>query len=311
MTLRLFPFPLPGRFLLAALLLAALLLLGGCNEEGIGFGDSSSGHVAQAERMTVDRSQLGNRRVAETHEIAVETGHEQLAGRFYRDLNHCVEIGCELLNSANHTHGNSYIHLRIEPEKLPALLEFILSGPGQIRSHEVQVEDKTRETIDAQSRLKNLEALRERLRAMLRERTGTLREALDVEKELAEVETKIDAARAKLALLETITQKATVRVSYRVPYQQIDIRYYELSQSLREAWARLIENVGAVITFTGATLPWVPVLFFFGWLFVALFKLIFLRKRKQDASATAWAAPAAPPAAPGPAANASQTKPKS
>lgn len=259
--------------------LIALFVLAGCDEDyesGVAQGD-----VARSSNLVLDRSKLGNRRVAETHIIHVETPHERIAKRFYRDLEHCIRVGCELMDSVNNPRATSYIKLRIEPEKLPEFLTFILEGPDKIRSHELKVEDKTQETIDVDARVKNLELLRERLRNMLSTRNGNLRDVLAVEKELAELETKMDAARAKMRVLQSITQKATVHVFYQQPYHRIEVQYYKLKQGLEMAEAGFIQNLGDVIAFTGTALPWVPLLFFFGWLFVTLFKVIFLRKPKQ------------------------------
>lgn len=92
------------------------------------------------------------------------------------------------------------LQLRVPSASLePTLDEIALLGKETFRR--VAVEDVTVEHIDLEAELANLRALRDRLRALLA-RAATVEEALEVEKELAKVQTRIDALASRLATLQ-------------------------------------------------------------------------------------------------------------
>jgi|GEM_PF-1458353 len=239
--------------------------------------------------MAIDRSKLGGRRVAESHNMSIETKEDDLQSRFQRDFQRCMELECEILNSYVNAKSDANLSLRIDPVNLGPYLDFLASGPGEVKSHQVGAEDKTLQYIDTTARLENQEALRNRLRKMLDSgQAKTVGETLEIERELTRIQSDIDAQTQQKRFLERVTDKATVTVNYRVPHPSIPMDYSALRNSLREAWRGFIRNVADMIQFTGSVIPWIPVMFLGMWLVLNLSRLAARRRERRSDVAAIW-----------------------
>ena len=89
--------------------------------------------------------------------------------------------------------------LRVPESKLEATMDR-LSALGKVVGRSLESEDVTEQLIDLEARLHNLRALRDRLRTYL-DQAVNLSEILDVERELARVQSEIESLEAKLKLL--------------------------------------------------------------------------------------------------------------
>jgi hypothetical protein len=290
-------------FFLRSATLAVLLLgaaLAGCDNGG-GSGGGSGGDVSASApdakyaapppapeaasgagmSAPVDRTALGEKRIAETHSVQIQVAPPELAARFKRDLDQCLAMGCELLNSSVVSESYASISARLDPDKLTAYLDFLAKGPGEVKQHGVSSEDKTFEYIDTEAALKNLTLLRERLSALLNTPNAKLEELLNVEREIARVQQEIDSATGRLRYLQNITQRATLNLTYEAYYQPLDTNYHALGQSFGAAWRGFIANLAMAIETSGNLLPW---LFLLGIAGAILFA--FWRRRKKQHSLT-------------------------
>lgn len=226
----------------------------------------------------VDRSKLAKRRVAETHTLNIEILHDNLAPRYDRDFQKCLDLGCEIQNSNMSNRLNGYILARVPPKNLGTYLDFLTIGNGELKSHAVNTQDKTLSYLDTEARLKSQEELRERLKSLL-QKADTVDNIIRIETELARVEKELDSAVNSLRHLKNITGMATVRVNYSVPYQDIQVQYDDLKNSFTRAWQEFIENIANVITFIGAVLPWLPVVIGGLWLLLTTIRFAFRKKQ--------------------------------
>ena len=98
----------------------------------------------------------------------------------------------------------------------PALDESMdqIAALGNVVGRSLQSRDVTEELVDLETRLTNLRALRERLRAYLGE-ASDLKEILAVERELARVQTEIETIEAKLKILKDKVTMSTLKVTVR------------------------------------------------------------------------------------------------
>lgn len=288
----------------------AVFILSACNEQDSYSGGADFARVAELEsapmapsslsksappsQMALDRSKFNNRRIAETHNMRVELEPEQLKSRYDRDFKKCLELGCEITSSNAQTRRSGYINARIAPEQLGEYLDFLGTGPGELKEHSVNADDKTLQYIDTEAKIKNLERLRDRLITLLNsEKTKSVDEVLKIERELNRVEQQLDSANGTLRHLETITGKATVNSRYSVPFQDFEIRYYEFKNSFKRGYQEMLNSVSHVVRFVGGVIPWIPVWFIGFWLFVKIikfafgtgFSLMFWKKKKDDAKA--------------------------
>ncbi len=90
--------------------------------------------------------------------------------------------------------------LRVPEGRLEGSMDRI-AELGKVVGRSLSSRDVTEELIDLEIRLKNLQALRERLRSYL-DQASNLEEILGVERELARVQSEIESLEAKLKLLK-------------------------------------------------------------------------------------------------------------
>jgi len=226
--------------------------------------------------MVLDRKTLGNRKIAETHNLSIETSPEDLQPRYQRDFNECVKRGCQIMNSNIASESGGQIQARIDPEKLGAFLDFLAEGPGKIESHQVSADDYTMEYSDVSVTLENLKNLHDRMSALLT-RAEAIDDILRIEQELNRIQTQMDQNTARLRILQTMTQMATVYISYSVQYSPADIKPYELKNTWKNAVNKFLRGIDHMIQFIGATLPWIPVIFISVWLGIRAVRFAFAR----------------------------------
>ena len=80
----------------------------------------ASDHVRSAppSNMVLDRSKFNDRRIAETHNLQVETEAADLKARYDRDFQKCLALGCEITTSNAQTRRTAYINALLKPEVL-------------------------------------------------------------------------------------------------------------------------------------------------------------------------------------------------
>lgn len=227
---------------------------------------------AGAGSLALDRSRFGDRRIAESHNMDVEVDGALLHARVKADLSFCLSLKCEVLNSSYHENMAS-LSVRIVPEDLPKFLDSVEKAAGKLTGHSVSADDRTTNYVDLAARLKNKEALRERLTQMLTTKSDAkLGDIIQLEREIARVQEELDSATGKMRLLENETAKARVNVSYTVPVYARPIKYNLLKGSFSRAWSGFISNLGGAIEFTGNALPWIPILLIGLWLIIRILK---------------------------------------
>ncbi len=84
---------------------------------------------------------------------------------------------------------------------------------GDVLHRNVSVEDVTAQYRDLQIRLKNAEAVRDRLAALLKQ-AKSVKDALEVERELARVTDEIERMKGKLKLLHELVQFSTITIQF-------------------------------------------------------------------------------------------------
>lgn len=226
--------------------------------------------------MALDRSKFGDRKIAETHTLGIEVLSKQLGLRYQRDLAKCVELNCVIGNSTLNSDSSAYIQATIPPDNLRAFLDFLGEGEGEIKTHQVSADDQTFQYMDTDARLKNQQALRERLLALLQsDETKTVDNVLQIERELARVQGEIDSATSQMRFLEKQTSNATIYINYNVAYQPVEFTSNDLKNSFMYAWRAFLSNVDRIIRFVGAILPWIPIFFLGFWVLVRIVRFAF------------------------------------
>ncbi|MCP4183261.1 MAG: DUF4349 domain-containing protein [Hyphomicrobiales bacterium] len=257
--------------------LLPVLILAGCNS-AVNLQTDQESDSFKLSNTALDRSQFNNRKIAETHKLRIKTTTVKLKLRHQRDLEKCISLQCNILESSLVSKKRGSIKAVISPENLKIYLEFLEEGQGELSSHQVLAEDKTFEYIDVNARLTNLESLRNRLKTLLESHDVTdVENILKIEKELRNVQEKLDSSKGKMNHLLSVTNNSTIHIRYRVPNHAIDIEqpYENLGNSFKAARSAFIYSVSSVIEFVGGALPWIPIFFAGLWLTINMFRIIF------------------------------------
>ncbi|MFT4171604.1 MAG: DUF4349 domain-containing protein [Rhodocyclaceae bacterium] len=253
-----------NRWLTAALV---LLALAGC---GQGVEPSATSEPAGAvaslagtARAKVAPAEEGaiQRHLALKYVLTVEGDADTLEQGWKAVSARCQALQCDILEG-NFAHGRDrsapqgYLHVRIAPERLDDFLRATESSGALIASSMTR-EDKTAEVIDVDARMRNMTELRDRLRSMLQSRGGALKDVLEVERELAQVQSQIDSLTGLRKALAAETSKIEVTIRFVARGSFVDA---SKTSPLRKAWSNMLgvflASVGSLILFLAAVAPW-------------------------------------------------------
>ena len=102
--------------------------------------------------------------------------------------------------------------LRVPAEKLPGVLAE-LRALGRVVSEQLSTDEVTEQVVDLEARIRNARATEQRLIAVLNERTGKVRDILEVEREIARTREEVERMEAQRQNLMRRVELATVQVS--------------------------------------------------------------------------------------------------
>jgi hypothetical protein len=236
---------------------------------------------------TVDQAspadQTGPRYLAERQYWVFELSESDIEPRWQAHIALCRR-DCEVLNAGLHKSAHqpvrASLQLRVGRASADKLLG-AMRGPD-ITEQRVEREDKTLQVIDLEARLKNLTELRERLRDLLSRRTGTLKDILETERELAKVQGELDSMLAQRKVLANETEKILLYAEYR---PKPSIGETGVMQPLSEAWhgagRAFAESLSEALLFIVRILPWLVIVLPLLWAIWSGLRLIRQRWRQR------------------------------
>ena len=193
---------------------------------------------------------------------------------------------CRVLNMENSggegDYANGMLHLEVAAKQArnfgSQLAEAADEYGGDQISASISGEDLSKQIVDTEARLRSRELLSQRLTELLRTKSGSVKELVEAERAVTQVNEEIDEARSWLKEMRG-----------RVAFSKIIVNYQSSApgsggfmQPIRQAFggvASIMGNsVGAAITFIALTLPWI--------LMIGL--AVFLRRRFKAADRTFW-----------------------
>jgi len=102
--------------------------------------------------------------------------------------------------------------VRVPVEQLSAVLEK-LRGLGRVKNEQISSEEVTEQVVDLEARLRNARVTEQRLIQVLNERTGKVRDILEVEREIARTRQEIERMDAQRQNLLRRAEMATLQVT--------------------------------------------------------------------------------------------------
>ncbi|MFM7626383.1 MAG: DUF4349 domain-containing protein [Gammaproteobacteria bacterium] len=216
--------------------------------------------------------------LAYSYAVWLELPSERLASVMDRHVQACQTAGprrCQLIDSARSGDPESSMEGNVSLRGEPAWLNTFKSGMeqeaaaagGRVVSESTNSEDLTRQIVDTEARLRAQTALRDRLQELLRSRPGRLADLLEVERELARVQSEIDSVQSALAVMRTRVAMSELNLRYRSAPRPVGSQTFE---PLRQAFANFLGVVvggfAAIVYVIAALIPFAIVFIPIGWL---------------------------------------------
>jgi hypothetical protein len=155
---------------------------------------------------------------------------------------------------------NSYagmVGIRVPVGKTSGVLGAIRSL-GRVENERSNAEDITDDYVDMEARLKNAQASETRLKQMY-QRAGTVKDVLEVEKELTRVRGDIEAFMAKKRNWDILVEMATIEVNLHEPTAAMPAAH-NFWGPIRSAFGSSLEgfanSLRVLIIFIGVIVPW-------------------------------------------------------
>lgn len=186
------------------------------------------------------------------------TAHEQA----------CTNAGpatCQLIASNVNENGEDYVYgnleIRAKPEWLASfragLKDDAAKAEGKLSGISVRAEDLTRTITDTAARLEAQRALRERLLALMERDTDNIGDLLQIEREIARVQSEIESAESYLRILRARVSMDRMTLDYQTLPRAVSPRTTQpLVRAFTRFFGELSESLASLILFLARILPW-------------------------------------------------------
>ncbi len=205
------------------------------------------------------------RHIAVRQFLVIETEATKLQAQQQASMARCQPPACEVLEST-YKGGSQYdvaratLRVRILPAQSAAYVTEA-TRDGEIIEQRTETEDKTDQVIDTDARLRNLTELRERLRSLLKTSGAKLADIIEIERELARVQSELESAQGLRKLLAAETERTTLNLDWRARRSLAESGTFStLKNAFTQSGRTLAESLAALVTFLVAILPWALVL---------------------------------------------------
>ena len=201
------------------------------------------------------------RYIALRHTLMVETPAEQMQAAFDATVAHCEQLKCQIL-SANYNRETQYnppsasLSVRVPPRSVEIFLTGLAKN-SEVLQHHRDSEDKTNAVVDAEARIKNLTEFRDNLRAMLSDKSAKFKDLIEVQRELVNTQSELDAINSVRKLLAQETELVAVNIDFTAKQGITEQGFFSpVAQAFKNAGRVMMESFAAVITFFVTILPW-------------------------------------------------------
>lgn len=224
------------------------------------------------------------RHIAYTHRYTIEAERAKLRAVLDTHLTRCRQIDCEVVTQSYDEESDNQppranLTVRVAHKDTTKFTEALRSGEGRVLRQSTAAEDKTLQVVDIEARITNLQQLRERYRKLLADPKAGIKEAVEIERALAQAQSELDSFSAQRRVLAQQTERELYEIGYQASRNAIERSIFEpVKDALLSFSSVLMQSVGALITFVAASLVWIALLVVMGWLIRR-----WLQRRKRPA----------------------------
>jgi hypothetical protein len=211
------------------------------------------------------------RHIAVRQFLSVEVDPAAVEATLREALARCATPQCEVIESSLSRESRSappraQLRVRIAPGASGAFLDE-LARRGDVIERRSEAEDKTEQVIDVDARLENMAQLRDRLRQLLAKPGAAVKDLVEVEAQLARVQSELDSATGRRRALAEETEKVTITAEIRSRRSAAEASALEpIRAALARAGHTFAYSLGGLISFLVAAIPWLVLLVPAAWL---------------------------------------------
>jgi hypothetical protein len=235
------------------------------------------------------------RYIAERHKLEIITPESDLQRSWESTVAYCGTLQCEVVSSSIATRAgdsmpSGIISLRVAPDDLKRLLGSF-EKLGKIVQHATERQDKTTVVVDTEAKIKNLTSFRDNLRAMLSKPAATVKDLVEIQKQLTDTQSELDSETAQRKILANETEKIAVEISFRVERPSGNAGgFAQIWNALRESGSILADSTASLITTIVAIIPWLVLILPIVWLLAKAWGKLKLRRNRTVSPPTSLTA---------------------
>jgi hypothetical protein len=203
--------------------------------------------------------------LAYEHSVAIELDGKLLPDRL-REIESACAAGkpaeCTVLEVSLRSRKDVYsglIKMRIAPQGVDSTIEAASLG-GKLMSRSTQAEDLAQPIADTQQQLALMTTHRDRLAEIMKSKDLKIEQLITVSKELATVQTQIDALGTQQAQLRRRVDTDLLTIHLSPPDGAYQSQQTPIRDALRVFGSNFRDAVSQVITFIAFLLPWLVIL---------------------------------------------------
>jgi hypothetical protein len=206
------------------------------------------------------------RHIAYTHRYTIEAERANLRAVLEAHLARCKQIDCEVVTQSFQEENESQppganLQVRVVHKDKDKFTEALKSGDGRVLRQSTQAEDKTLQVVDVEARITNLQQLRERYRKLLADPKAGIKEAVEIERALAQAQSELDSLAAQRRVLAQQTERELFDIGYQARRSAIEQSIFEpVKEALLTFGRVMMQSLAALISFIAASLVWIVLL---------------------------------------------------
>lgn len=220
----------------------------------------------QAE-LAAESQNAASRYLAYEHSIELDTDEEKVSEIFNKALAACHEASdalCTVLQSNFNSGRSAYASLkfRAKPQGIQKLISS-LRQQGQVTDQSTTAEDLAAPIEDSSKKLAMMQDYRSKLEALRTRAANDVDALIKVNRELAQVQSEIEAAEGKKAHL--VQRVETEILNVRISSQEKRSFWTPVGYALSGFKADFSQGIATVITASAYIIPWLALFVFLFW----------------------------------------------
>lgn len=251
-----------NKFVRTLVSIVTLSLLIGCQKK-----EEIAAYAPPVAEVAPAVGQVQQRRdtLAYEHSVSIELDGPLIPKRLREIESACAAskpVECTVLEVGLRSHKDVFgatIRMRIAPSGVDSTIEAASHG-GKLTSRSTEAEDLAQPIADTQRKLALMTTHRDRLAEIMKSKELKVEQLITVSKELATVQTDIDALSTEQAQLRRRVDTDLLTINLSPPDGTYQSQQTPIRDALKFFGSTFREAVGNVISFVAVVLPWLVII---------------------------------------------------